>query len=51
MIDRWLSQCHIAGVQVQFKLGGKLVGERTKRPSYFVLSECVFTDDATLVAP
>ena len=31
MIDSWLSRCHIADVEVQFKLGGKLVGERTRR--------------------
>ena len=34
--------------EVQFKVGGKLVGERT-RPSSFVLSECLFADDAALV--
>ena len=34
---------------MQFKLGGKLVGERTRRPSSFVMSECLFTDDAALV--
>ena len=49
VIDRWLSWCQAAGVEVQFKLGGKLVGERTKRPSSFVMSECLFVDDAALV--
>ena len=34
---------------MQFKLGGRLVGERTKRPSSFVLSECLFADAAALV--
>ena len=34
---------------MQFKVGGKLVGERTRRPSSFVLSECLFADDAALV--
>ena len=34
---------------MQFKMGGKLIGERTRRPSSFVLSESLFADDATLV--
>ena len=49
VIDKWLSQCQAAGVEVQFKLGGKLVGERTRRPSSFVMSKCLFVDDAALV--
>ena len=49
VIDSWLSRCHVAGVEVQFKLGGKLVGERTRRPNSFVLSECFFVDDTALV--
>ena len=28
IIDGWLSRCHVAGVEAQFKLGGKLVGIR-----------------------
>ena len=43
VIDGWLSQCHVACVKVQFKLGGKLVRERTRQPCSFVLSECFFT--------
>ena len=49
VIDRWLSQCQAVGVEVQFRLGGKLVRERTRRPSSFVLSECLFADDDALV--
>ena len=49
VIDRWLDRYQAAGMEVQFKLGGRLVGERTKRPSSFVLSECLFADDAALV--
>ena len=49
VIDRWLSRYQAVGVEVQFKLGGKLVGERTRRPSSFVMSECMFTDDEALV--
>ena len=30
-------------------LSGRLVGERTRRPDSFVLSECLFADDAALV--
>ena len=44
-----LSRCNVAGVKVQFKLGGRLVGERTRRPNSFVLSKCLFVDDAALV--
>ena len=41
VIDRWLSRCQAVGVEVQFRLGGRLVGERTRRPSFFVLSQSV----------
>ena len=33
VIANWLSQFNVAGVEVQFKLGGKLVGGRTRRPT------------------
>ena len=36
-------------MEAQFKLGGRLVGERTRRLNSFVLSECLFADDAVLV--
>ena len=49
VIDSWRSQCTVAGVTVHFKLDGKLVGERTRRPNSFVLSECLFVDDAALI--
>ena len=49
MIDRWVSRCQVAGMEVQFKMGGKLIGERTRKPSSFVLSEFLFADDAALV--
>ena len=42
VIDSWRSRCTVARVKVQFKLGGKLVGERTTRPNCFVLSKCLF---------
>ena len=31
VIDRRFSRCQAAGMKVQFKLDGKLVGERTRR--------------------
>ena len=34
---------------MQLKLGGKLVGERSRRPRSFMLSKCLFADDAALV--
>ena len=45
-IDRWRQA---AGVEVQFKLSVKLVGERTRRPSSFVLSNHLIADDTALV--
>ena len=49
VIDSQCGWCTVVGVKVQFKLGGKLVEERTRRPNSFVLSECLFTDNAALV--
>jgi len=49
MIDRWVSRCQAAGVEVQFKVGGRLVEERTRRPNSVVLSERFFADDAAVV--
>ena len=48
-IASWLGWCDVAGVEVQFKLGGRLVGERTGRPNSFTLSECLFADDTAMV--
>jgi len=44
VIDRWLNRCQAGDLVVQFKLGGKLVGERTR-----ILSECLFADDTALM--
>ena len=49
VIASWLSQYNVAGVEVQFKLGRRLVGERTRRPNIFVRSECLFADNTALV--
>jgi len=37
------------GIKVLYKIGGKLVGERTRKPSSFELSECLFADGAALI--
>jgi len=44
----WLHRCGAVGVKLLYKIGGKLVGECTRRPSSFVISECLFADDAAL---
>ena len=49
VIQCWLSCCDAAGFEVLYKVGGKLVGERTRRSSLFVITECLFTDDAALI--
>ena len=41
IIHRWFSRCQAAGMKVQFMLGGKFVGERTRRQSSFVVSGCL----------
>ena len=49
VIQCWLSRCDAAGIEVPYKVGGKLVGEHTRRPSSFVITECLFADDAALI--
>ena len=49
VIDRWLRQCQAASMEVRFTMDENLIGERTRRPSSFVLSECLFADDAALL--
>ena len=44
----WLHHCNAVGIEVLYKIGGKLIGGCTKRPSSFVISECLFADDAAL---
>jgi len=45
----WLHCCDAVGVKVLYKIGGKFIGERTRRPSSFVISECLFVDNAALI--
>ena len=49
VIRCWLSRCDTPGIEVLYKTSGKLVGECTRRPSSFVISECLFADDAALI--
>ena len=39
------SECGEFGVDVQYKYGGKLVGERTRRPLTGKITELLFADD------
>ena len=45
----WLHRCDAVGVKVLYKIGGKLIGECTRRPSSFVISECLFADYSALI--
>jgi len=45
----WLHRCDAVGVKVLYKIGGKFIGECTRKPSLFVISECLFADDAALI--
>ena len=49
-IEQWRGQCSEFGVDVLYKCGGKLVGERTRRPSQTRISELLFADDAAAVS-
>ena len=49
VIQCWLHRCNAVGIEVLYKIGGKLVGERTRRPSLVQLNECLFADDAALI--
>ena len=48
-IQCWRSYCQAIGIEVQYQIGGKLVGERTRRPLSFTVSECLFANDAALI--
>ena len=49
VIQCWRNRCQAIGSEVQYQIGGKLVGERTRRPLSFTVSECLFADDAALI--
>lgn len=39
----------MTGIDVQYQIDVKLVGERTRKPLSFIVSECLFADDTTLI--
>ena len=49
VMGQWHTRCHSFGVEVHYKCGGKLVGERTRRPLKITVTELQFADDAALV--
>ena len=50
VVGAWRSRCQSTGVDVLYKFGGKLVGERTRRPLQKTVTELLFADDAVVVA-
>ena len=49
VIEEWRRRCQPFGTEVLYKCGGKLVGERTRRPSHVLVTELQFADDAAIV--
>ena len=49
VVSAWRDRCKPFGVDILYKLGGKLVGERTRRPETTILTEFLFADDAAAV--
>ena len=49
VMEQWRGKCSEFGVDVLYKCGGKLVGERTRRPSHITVTELLFADDAVAV--
>ncbi len=45
VIGQWRERCIEFGVNILYKCGGKLVGERTRRPLTATVSELQFADD------
>ena len=50
VFEEWRRKCQPFGVDVLYKCGGKLVGERTRRPSMMTVTELQFADDAAVVS-
>ena len=48
-IEEWRRRCQPFGTEVLYKCGGKLVGDRTRRPSHVLVTELHFADDAAIV--
>ena len=49
VMGAWRSRCQSIGVDVLYKFGGKLVGERTRRSLQTTVTELLFADDAVVV--
>ena len=49
VVNAWRDRCKPIGIDILYKLGGKLVGERTRKPETTVLTEFLFADDAAAV--
>ena len=49
VIEHWRKRSQPFGVEVHYKCGGRLVGERTSRPLKTIATELQFVDDAALV--
>ena len=49
VIECWWGRCKSLGVKVFYKYGGKLVGERTRKPLSFEITELLFADDGVMV--
>ena len=45
----WRERCQPFGVDILYKCGGKLIGERTRSPSSLTVTELLFADDAAAV--
>ncbi len=50
VIRKWQEKCGQIGVDVLYKCGGKLVGERTRRPDKMTVTELQFADDLAAVS-
>ena len=49
VVEEWRRRCQPLGVEVLYKCGGKLVGERTRRPSKVAVTELQFADDVAVL--
>ena len=49
VISQWQKKCADFGVDILYKCGGKLIGERTWKPDRLKISEILFADDAAAV--
>ncbi len=47
----WRDRCQSLGVDILYKCGGKLIGEKTRRPSADKVTELLFADDAAVMSP